>query len=76
MAFAETEFNNRPTMFDHADVPVAVFGRPPVGAVGLTEAEARLRYGDAHIYKTVFRPMKNVVAGNDERIIVALVLEQ
>ncbi|MEO7026578.1 MAG: FAD-dependent oxidoreductase, partial [Caulobacteraceae bacterium] len=40
-AFAETEFRGRPTRFDHADVASAVFSQPPVGCVGLTEAQAR-----------------------------------
>ncbi len=73
-AFVETEFMNRPTAFDHADVPSAVFGRPPVGAVGLTEAAARAQFGDVHIYKTSFRPMKNIVAGNDQRTLMKLVV--
>jgi len=73
-AFVETEFTGRPTAFDHADVPHAVFGRPPIGAVGLSEAEARVRHGDVHIYKTTFRPMKNIVAGNDQRTLMKLVV--
>jgi glutathione reductase (NADPH) len=40
-AFAETEFYQRPTSFDHEMVASAVFSQPPVGAVGLTEADAR-----------------------------------
>ena len=33
-AFAETEFYDRPTAFDHDMVPTAVFSQPPVGVVG------------------------------------------
>jgi len=32
---------------DYCDVPTVVFTHPPIGAVGLTEAEARARYGSA-----------------------------
>ena len=39
--FAETEFYGKPTTFDHADVPTAVFSQPPIGAVGLTEKPRR-----------------------------------
>ncbi len=36
-AFAQTEFMNRPTSFDHAEIPHAVFAQPPVGVVlGMT----------------------------------------
>ena len=73
-AFVATEFHNRPTAYNHADVPSAVFSRPPIGAVGMTEAQARAEYGDAHIYKTLFRPMKHVVAGNEQRALMKLVV--
>src|SRR5690606_28663611 len=63
-AFAETEFMHRPTAFDHADVASAVFTRPPVGAVGLTEQAAREDGYKLHVFRTVFRPMKHILAGN------------
>ena len=37
---------------DHANVPTAVFSQPPIGTVGLTEAEARARYGAIDVYRT------------------------
>ena len=40
-AFADTVFGGKSTIVDHANVPTAVFSEPEVGAVGLTEAEAR-----------------------------------
>jgi glutathione reductase (NADPH) len=74
-AFALTEFAGKPTAFDHADVASAVFGRPPAAAVGLTEAQARARFGMARIYRTAFRPMKNILAGNDQRTLMKLVVD-
>jgi glutathione reductase (NADPH) len=73
-AFAETEFYARPTEVHHADIPTAVFGRPPVGAVGFTEQEARVRFGAVDIYKTTFRPMKHILAKNEERMMMKLVV--
>jgi glutathione reductase (NADPH) len=73
VAFAETEFNGRPTAFDHADVASAVFSRPPVGAVGLTEEQAREK-GKVRIFRTAFRPMKNILAGNEQRTLMKLVV--
>jgi glutathione reductase (NADPH) len=73
-AFADTEFRGRPSKVDHRDVPTAVFGRPPIGAVGFTEADARVQFGPVDIYKSTFRPMKHVVAGNDERTLMKIVV--
>ena len=74
-AFAETEFYGRPTAFDHETVASAVFSQPPVGAVGLTEADARHKYGKADIYRAVFRPMKSTFYGGQERMLMKLVVE-
>jgi glutathione reductase (NADPH) len=75
-AFAQTEFMNRPTEFDYANVPHAVFAQPPVGVVGLTEAEARKQFGAVDIYKTKFRPMKDMLTGDEERVLMKIVVRQ
>jgi glutathione reductase (NADPH) len=74
-AFADTEFNGRPTSFDHDTVASAVFSQPPVGTVGLSEADARRKYGKVDIYLTRFRPMKTVFAHDDERCLMKLVVD-
>lgn len=73
VAFVETEFHGRPTAFDHADVASAVFSRPAVGAVGLTEEQAREKC-KVRIFRTTFRPMKNILAGNEQRTLMKLVV--
>jgi glutathione reductase (NADPH) len=73
VAFVETEFNGRPTAFDHADVASAVFSRPAVGAVGLTEEQARDKC-KVRVFRSVFRPMKNILAGNEQRTLMKLVV--
>jgi glutathione reductase (NADPH) len=75
-ALAETLFNDNPMVVDHETVPTAVFSQPPIGTVGLTERQARLRYGAIDIYRTRFRPMKNVLAGRDERTMMKLVVDR
>jgi glutathione reductase (NADPH) len=74
-AFAETEFNAHPTTFDHEDVATAVFSQPPVGSVGLTEAQARHKLGKVDIYMSRFRPMKSAFMNGDESILMKLVVE-
>ncbi len=76
-AFAETEFNDNPTPVDHAAVPTAVFSQPPVGTVGLTEAEARARYDDdVIVYRAEFRPMKYVLPGRETRTMTKVVVRR
>ena len=75
VAFVESEFSGRPTVFDHADVASAVFSRPPVGAVGLTEELARARGHKLAIYRSTFRPMKHIVGGNEQRVLMKLVVD-
>ncbi len=73
-AFADTVFGARPYKADHQLVPSAVFTRPELGSVGLTEAEAAER-GPVEIYQTAFRPMKTAFAGRPERVMMKLVVD-
>jgi glutathione reductase (NADPH) len=75
-AFAQTEFYDNPTSFDHDLVASAVFSQPPVGVVGLSEAEARHAFGKVDIYRSVFRPMKVTFHGGQERCLIKLVVKQ
>ena len=74
-AFADTVFGNTPTKIDYDCIPSAVFSHPPLGGVGLTEAQARNRLGDVKVYTSDFRPMKNVLAGRDERALYKIVVD-
>jgi glutathione-disulfide reductase len=81
---AERLFNGKlDSKLDYENVPTVVFAHPPIGKVGLTEPEARERYGDTlTIYETSFTPMryslnahgpktamKLVCAGEDEKVV-------
>ena len=60
---------------DLADVATVVFSHPPIGKVGLSEAEARARFGDGdvHVYRTNFRPMLHALADSPQRSLFKLV---
>ena len=75
-AFAETEFNDNPIKPDHDDVPSAVFSQPPIGTVGLTEAQARDKYGALDVYVSGFRPMKYTLTHNTERGFMKLIVDR
>ncbi|MBB4659042.1 glutathione-disulfide reductase [Parvularcula dongshanensis] len=79
-AFARTEFGGVPTRMDYRFVPKAVFSQPPVGSVGYTEDEARTHCAEAghavDVYETDFRPMRNTLSGNPERMLMKLVVER
>jgi glutathione reductase (NADPH) len=75
-AVAESLFNNRPMVMSHKDVPSAVFSQPPVGTVGLSEAQARVFYGEVDVYVTSFRALKHTLSGRDERTMMKLVVER
>ncbi len=73
-AFAQTEFMDIDTTFDHEMVPHAVFCQPPAGVVGMSEAEAREKFGKVDIYKANFRPMKDMLTGDEERVLMKIVV--
>lgn len=69
---------------DYRNIPTVVFSHPPIGTVGLSEAEAREHHGDdaIRVYRTRFTPMyhamtehktpavmKLVCAGADQRVV-------
>ena len=73
---ARTLFGPEPVAPVHEDVPSAVFSQPPVGTVGLTEAEARARYVDIDVYRSVCRSLKGTLTGTDETTLMKLVVER
>ena len=84
-AFADTHFGGQSRQMAYDNIPTAIFATPEASTVGLTEAEAREKYGDAvKIYRSKFRPMyytlpdmqvktlmKLVVDGNTDRVVGA-----
>jgi len=81
--FGPEKFKN--DKLSYLDIPTVVFSHPPIGTIGLTEAEAREKYGDTiKIYKSSFKSMyfsmvkedekeptmyKLIVVGEEERVV-------
>ncbi|HEY0834168.1 MAG TPA: glutathione-disulfide reductase [Azospirillum sp.] len=74
-ALAETLYNDNPMRISYANVPTGVFSLPPLGTVGLTEAEARAKFAKVDIYRAGFRPMKHTMSGREERALMKLVVD-
>ncbi len=74
-AFADTFYGNKPTTVDYGCIPSAVFSHPPLAGVGMTESEAKQKLGSVAVYSSDFRPMKNVLAGRNERALYKMVCD-
>jgi glutathione reductase (NADPH) len=74
-AFADTVFGSKPWQVDYHCIPSAVFSHPPLAGVGLTESQAKQKYGAVRVYSSDFRPMKNVLANRNERALYKMVCE-
>ncbi|KAF9448895.1 glutathione-disulfide reductase [Macrolepiota fuliginosa MF-IS2] len=88
--FGPPQFHEDKLSYD--GIPTVVFSHPPIGTVGLTEPQARQKYGDAvKIYKTSFRSLyfsmieeehkeptvyKLIVVGPEERVVGVHLLGQ
>jgi glutathione reductase (NADPH) len=60
---------------DYANIPTVVFGHPPIGTVGLTEAAARAIYGDdaVTVFTSGFVPMYHALTTRKPRTDMKLV---
>ena len=74
-AFADTVFQGVPTRADHDLVASAVFTRPELGSVGLSEEDAR-EQEPIEIYCTSFRAMHTAFARRPDRVMMKLVVSK
>lgn len=73
---SERLFNNQPDAhLDASLIPTVVFSHPPIGTVGLTEQEAKDKYGDDAItvYKSSFAAMYTAVTQHRQTTAMKLV---
>jgi glutathione reductase (NADPH) len=60
---------------DYDNIPTVVFAHPPLAEVGLTEARAIERHGaaDVHVYRSIFRPMRQALVDRSQHSLFKLV---
>ncbi|WP_273755287.1 glutathione-disulfide reductase [Bartonella sp. MM73XJBT.G] len=75
MCFVKTAFENISTKPNYDLITTAVFSQPEIGTVGLSEEEAIQRYKSLEIYRTVFRPMRNVLSGSSDKMFMKLIVD-
>ena len=76
MKLASNLFNGTREKMDYADIPTAVFSDPPVGTVGVTEEDARAKYGDIEVFRSTFRGLKDTLAGSTEQTMMKLIVDR
>ena len=75
-ALAKTLYNDTPTTVDYENIATAVFSQPPIGTVGLSEAEARAEYGAVSVFKSSFRALKNTLSGRAEQTLMKMIVDK
>ncbi|MEC8372011.1 MAG: FAD-dependent oxidoreductase, partial [Pseudomonadota bacterium] len=74
MVVANELFNEKAGVVDYTNIPTAVFSQPSIGTVGLTEAQARDKYGKVDIYMSDFKALKHTLTGRDERTLMKIIV--
>ncbi len=73
IALIETLFGKKNQSPDHQLVPTAIFTKPEVGTVGLTEKEAREKF-EVIIYKSLFSGLGSRIANKLEKVMMKLIV--
>ena len=77
-AFADSYFGGKSWQMSYDNVPTAIFSYPEAATVGLTETEAKERYGEdaIKIYRAKFRSMYYTLPDKQEKVLMKLVVEK
>lgn len=75
-ALAGNLYGGKPGRVSYEDIPTCVFSQPNLGTVGVTEEQARERYGEFDVFKTSFRPMKHTMTGRDEKTFMKMLVDR
>jgi glutathione reductase (NADPH) len=60
----------------YANIPTTIFSHPEVGTVGLSEEQARAKYGDeVAVYESEFRHLRHTLSGRQERTFLKVLVD-
>ena len=75
-AFADSVFANQPRTVNLECIPLALSSQPEAATVGLTEAEARDKYGESvRCYRSRFQPLFDSIAEAEHKTLIKLVVD-
>lgn len=75
-AVARNLFEGTDINIDYSLIPTAVFSQPPIGTVGLSEEQARERFGEIEVFKANFKPMKYSLTEVSDRVFYKLIVDK
>lgn len=61
---------------DYEKIATAIFTAPPIGTCGLSESQAIEKGYKISIYKTAFKPLKNLISGSEVKTMMKLVVDK
>lgn len=73
-ALAATLYGGKVRRINFGLIPTAVFSKPEIATVGMTEQEAFRKGEEYTVYKTTFRPLRHTITGMDAKIMMKLVV--
>ncbi|HYD75640.1 glutathione-disulfide reductase [Ramlibacter sp.] len=76
MAVVDHLFGDGRRRMGYEYIPTAVFTHPNIATVGLTEAQARERFGQVAVYRSDFRPLRHTLTGSGERCLMKMVVDK
>jgi glutathione reductase (NADPH) len=75
MVVAAHLFRQGEGRLSYENIPTAVFSHPNVATVGMTELDARKKYGTVKNFKSEFKALKHTLSGLNERTFMKLVVD-
>ncbi len=75
MVVADHLFGTGERRMDYEWLPTAVFTHPNVATVGLTEAQARERFGAVRVFRSEFKALRHTLSGSSERTLMKLLVD-
>jgi glutathione reductase (NADPH) len=76
MVLANHLFGKGAVPLDYDYIATAVFCQPNIGTCGLTEDEARTKYGDVKIFKSTFRHLKHTLGDNKTKTFMKMIVDK
>ncbi len=74
--FIETVYAGNPSKVNYDLIPTAIFTRPELGVVGLTEDAAKAKGHEIDVYVTQFRPMMVAFADEQDVMYMKIVVDK